>query len=121
MIMSPVASRCRQRLAHRSKRMVETSLEAVVCAEPHCCCRFRASALTESTWPLELVSPSGTRRADFPHRAPQMTFTKSSALDRWMQIAREGQLKPRAITQALPAQPTSLTSAFQGMLPLTQD
>jgi hypothetical protein len=99
--------------------MVETSLEAVVCAEPHCCWRFRASALTESTWPLELVSPSRTRRADFPHRAPQMTFTKSSALDRWMQIAREGQLKPRALTQALPAQPTSLTSAFQGMLPLT--
>src|SRR5262249_10477312 len=70
--------------------MVETSLEAVVCAEPHCCWRFRASALTESTLPLELVSPSRTRRADFPHRAPQMTFTKSTALDRWMQVAREG-------------------------------
>jgi len=33
----PLASRCRHRSAQRSKRMVETSLEAVVFAEPRCC------------------------------------------------------------------------------------
>src|SRR5262245_64773190 len=38
-----------------------------------------------------------------------------------MHVAREGQLKPCAITQARPAQPMSLTPALQGMLPLSQD
>ena len=50
-----------------------------------------------------------------------MTFAKSSALHRRMQVAREWQLKPRAVAQSLPAQPLSLTTALQGMLPLTQD
>jgi hypothetical protein len=38
-----------------------------------------------------------------------------------MHVARKWQLKPRAVAQALPAQPTSLTPALQGMLPLSQD
>src|ERR1700722_3426924 len=48
---------------------------------------FRASALTERAWLLELVSPSRTQRADFLHWAPQMTFAKTSVSDRWMQCA----------------------------------
>src|SRR5215471_13079888 len=38
-----------------------------------------------------------------------------------MHVAREWQLKPRAVAQPLPAQPASLTTALQGMLPLPQD
>src|SRR4029077_6110820 len=38
-----------------------------------------------------------------------------------MHVAREWQLKPRAVVQPLPAQPASLTTALQGMLPLPQD
>jgi hypothetical protein len=35
---------------------------------------FRASALTEGAWPLVLVPPLRTHRADFPHWAPQSAF-----------------------------------------------
>ena len=101
--------------------MVETSLETVAFAEPHCCWRFGVSALTEPAWLLELVSPSRTRRADFPHRAPQMTFTKSAASHRWMQVSSERQLKPRALAQLFPAPPAALAPALQGLFPLALD
>jgi hypothetical protein len=53
---------------------VETSLEAVAFAEP---CRrrhFRTGDLTEPAWPLVLVPPVRTRRADLLQRAPQSAF-----------------------------------------------
>src|SRR5215472_8485340 len=74
--------------------MVETSLEAVVFAEPHGLLRLSRQCPHEPTWLLERVSPSRTRRADFPHRAPQMTFTKCAALHRRMQVSSDGQLEP---------------------------
>jgi len=38
-----------------------------------------------------------------------------------MHVARKWQLKPRALAEALPGQPTSLTPLLRGMLPLPED
>jgi hypothetical protein len=57
---------------------VETSLKAVAFAEPCRRRRFRTGDLTEPAWPLVLVPPVRTRRADFLQRAPQNDFTPAS-------------------------------------------
>jgi len=63
--------------------MVETSLEAVaLCGASRLSDAFRASALTERAWLLELVSPSRTQRADFLHWAPQMTLRRPPFITR---------------------------------------
>src|SRR5262250_3872381 len=53
---------------------VGTSLRAVAFAEPCQCGLFRVRGFTEPAWPFVLVPPLRTRRADFPHRAPQVAF-----------------------------------------------
>src|ERR1700678_4089147 len=45
---------------------------------------FRASALTEGAWPLVLVPPLRTHRADFPQWAPQSAFAVHAYSDRWV-------------------------------------
>src|SRR5262249_5233493 len=54
--------------------LVGTGLGAVAFAEPHRSCPFRGSGLTEPAWFLVLVPPRRTRRAVFPHRAPQVAL-----------------------------------------------
>jgi hypothetical protein len=54
---------------------VATGLEAVAFAEPRQYGLFRDRGITEPAWLLVHVSPLRTRRAVFPHRAPQAAFT----------------------------------------------
>jgi hypothetical protein len=60
---------------------VETSLEAVTFAEPCRRRRFRTSDLTEPAWPLVLVPPVRTRRADLLQRAPPSAFVLKVEID----------------------------------------
>src|SRR5262249_32249997 len=55
--------------------LVGTGLGAVALAEPRQGRPFRGSGLTEPAWHLVSVPPLRTRRADFPHRAPQVALT----------------------------------------------
>src|SRR5262245_59395086 len=57
--------------------LVGTGLGAVAFAEPRQRCPFRGSGFTEPAWRLVPVPPLRTRRADFPHRAPQVALTVS--------------------------------------------
>jgi hypothetical protein len=57
--------------------------------------------------------PVGAILADLKHRLSEiydfnaagsmLTLDHVTSLDRWMHVAREWQLKPRAVTQPLPA------------------
>src|SRR5206468_7399613 len=55
--------------------LVGTGLGAVAFAEPRQSGPFRDRGLTEPAWRLVPVPPRRTRRADFPHRAPQVALT----------------------------------------------
>src|SRR5262245_22344183 len=55
--------------------LVGTGLGAVAFAEPRRSGPFRDRGLTEPAWRLVPVPPRRTRRADFPHRAPQVALT----------------------------------------------
>src|ERR1019366_6214939 len=65
---------------------------------------FRASALTEGAWPLVLVPPLRTHRADFPQWAPQSAFANHVPLDRRVKRACRWpwQLEPVAGLQKAP-------------------
>jgi hypothetical protein len=67
---------------------------------------FRASALTEGAWPLVLVPPLRTHRADFPQWAPQSAFADHAYSDRGVNWPSRGpgQFEPVTGLQITPVE-----------------
>src|SRR5437870_7038605 len=92
--------------------LVGTDLGAVAFAEPRQSGPFRDRGLTEPAWSLVPVPPRRTRRADVPHRAPQVALATTPS-DSRMTGLRVGQLEPRAAPEIAPVQPMSLAASAQ--------
>ena len=93
-------------------------MTTVARAEPRALKALSRRRLTEWTWSLDLVSPSRTRRADFPG-SPDDIHDRQHRLDRGGQVLSERQFEPRLVLQPSPVRPASLTATIEGMYPLT--
>src|SRR5713101_4759288 len=100
--------------------LVGTGLGTIAFAEPCQSGPFRDRGLTEPAWRLAPVPPLRTRRADFPHRAPQVALATRPS-DSRMTGHRVWQLEPRAAPEIAPVQPMSLAASAQHSDPLQLD